>query len=91
MFITENVHQSETVIKGHAEEEAREGKHDEIVREGGDNAGQGADQVAEDQGGDAPVSVGDVTQQQTTGDAAAEEQRLGQWRFTTLIAHPIQL
>ena len=62
MLITENIHEGETVIESHTEQKARKGKDDEIVGEGGDDAGQGADQVAEDQGRNTAVPVGDVTQ-----------------------------
>lgn len=90
-LITENIHEGEAIIEGNTEQEAREGKDGETVGEGSDNTGQGANQVTENKGRDAPVPIGNVTQQQTTGDAATEEERLRKRCLAAFITHPIQL
>ena len=88
---TENVHESETIVEGHAHEESREGEQRETVRVSGDDSGHGTDQVAHDQRRNATQPVGQETQQNSAEDASAEEERLGQWRFAGLVANPIVL
>ena len=90
-FLTENVHKDETIVKGHAHEESRKGKHFKALAEGGDDAGHGADQVAEDEGRDAAEPVGQVAQEDPSDDAAAKENGLGQRGLSRLVAHPVEL
>jgi hypothetical protein len=88
---TENVHESEAIVEGHAHEESREGEQSETVRVGGDDSGHGTDQVAHDQRRNAAQPVGQETQKNSTEDASAEEECLGQWRLAGLVAYPVVL
>ena len=88
---TQNIHQRETVVESHAQQESGEGEHGETVGEGRDDSGQCADQVAQHQRRNAAVVVGDEAQQQSSDDAAAEEQRLRQRRLSRIFANPVIL
>lgn len=89
--LTEDVHESETVVERHSHEEAGESENAEVVRKRGHNARHRSDQVAKYEGGDAAESVGDEAQQHAADDTAAKEDGLRQRCVTGLVAHPIFL
>ena len=88
---TQNVHEREAIVEGHAHEEARKGEQAESCRNGRDDAGQGADQIAQDQGRNAAETVGDEPEDDAAHDTSTEENSLGQRRVAGLVAHPVVL
>ena len=91
LLLTQDVNERETVVECYAHEETGEGEEAERGRHGRDDAGDGADQIAQDQGRNPSVTVGYKTEDNATHDTAAEENRLCQWRITALVTNPIVL